>query len=86
MKWERTKDSKESWKLGKWVLIRWEMKRLWALYLDDSNWSPKTRIIEFPYETSTEEAKEKAFNYIINKLSNNELRELQRKNQNDNPD
>lgn len=77
MVWERTdKYGIESWKIGKYHLIRWETIRLWALYLDGDDWREESRIIELPYETSTTEAKEKALEALIDKLSNKESREM----------
>jgi hypothetical protein len=60
-------------------LIKWEEKgnpNFWVLYRTKATLTREDRLLEIPRETSTERAKEMAMNFMIDKLSNQELREL----------
>jgi hypothetical protein len=83
MNWKETNEHGEvTFEANNFYLIRWEKyykPGTWRLYKGKGNWNSETKIIELPYETSTKEAKRLATEAILDKLSNNELREMEGK-------
>lgn len=81
MNWiETNKHGETSFEMNNFHLVRWEKNYkpgTWRLYKGRGNWNSETKIIELPYETSTEEAKRFATEAILDKLSNKELKEME---------
>jgi hypothetical protein len=69
----------EEYEMCGFSLVKWEEEgnpNYWVLYKTKSSWTRADRLFTMPRETPTERAKEMAMEFILDKLSNTELREM----------
>jgi hypothetical protein len=71
----------EEYEIYGFSLVKWEEKgnpNFWVLYKTGKTWTRADRLLTMPRETSTKKAKEMAMKFILDNLSNKELREILR--------
>lgn len=82
MPWVKVKKqnyAEEEYENSGFSLIKWIEKgnpNFWVLYKTKSSWTRADRLFTILRETPTERAKEMAMEWILNNLSNKELREM----------